>query len=104
MNEKKMTEKNRRGEKTMSENIFQIWFRLGKLPFYVKRESWGDSYVKVEKITTGMMNHPITTENPYGFAYGTHYWSNGKIAYTKINCAGCYQWYEVKKDVEEVKK
>lgn len=80
----------------MSENIFEIWDRIGrKTPFAVRRENWSKGYYTVvEKIECEKM--------PYGKAFGyptdngfysNHYeydkkWRNEKL----IPCCGCYQW------------
>ena len=80
----------------MSENIFQIWDRIGrKIPFAVRRDNWPNRhYTVVEQ---------IECENlPYGKAkgyptdngsYSNHYeydkrWREEK----RIPCDGCYQW------------
>ncbi len=92
----------------MSENIFQIWDRIGrKTPFAVRRENWPVGfYTIVETIECEKM--------PYGKAFGyptnngnytNHYeydnrWRKEKL----VPCCGCYQWiYEENADLSKYK-
>ncbi len=80
----------------MSENIFQIWDRIGrKTPFAVRRDNWSEPhYTIVEDIEC--------EDLPYGKAYGyatvngvfsMHYEYDGKWRRDNIiPCCGCYQW------------
>jgi len=81
-------------------NVFQIWMENNrKTGFFVVKETWTKfSAFLVTEITTGQKNHPITEDNPYGFAYG-YFYNNGKRTEGKTSLpgAGCYGWVKLDK-------
>ncbi len=78
-------------------SVFQIFIdRGGRLPFFVRRESWSDySKFLVTEITPGKRGYMITRDYPYGFAFGYYYgpyWIDGLV---KLPFAGKKEWEEL---------
>jgi len=73
-------------------NVFDLWVDNDKkLPFFVRRWSWSTH----SKFMVAKIEPKQTKTGLYGSAYGYFYNDDKKNEYSKLSCAGNYQWDKV---------